>query len=166
MKHLKSGLAVFLLVLAAVFGIRLCLGGLWGQLDGYWMAQDFTQRFELNLRPKTLTFTMIEDTHGGFHNDGDTLWRIDLNGQRPVVEGDDWHTLPVAEDILRRATVLDEFGERSLLDSAPCLREDGGKWRILHRSTAGEGEEKGWFNWSLCVYDELGGCMYLYECDL
>lgn len=126
-------------------------------------AQDFISRYQLDLDPETLGVAALEDTHEGFHGDGESLQYFEVKGQAPDLK--DWQTLPLPEEIVQRATVLSGDTERNLLTESLPLEELRGRWKLVGGADDGASSQEAWTNWSVAIYDEDKNAFYLYQFD-
>ena len=126
-------------------------------------AQDFISRYQLDLDPETLGVAALEDTHEGFHGDGESLQYFEVKGQAPDLK--DWQSLPLPEEIVQRATVLSGDTERNLLTESLPLEELRGRWKLVGAADDGASSQEAWTNWSVALYDEEKNAFYLYQFD-
>lgn len=159
-KKALTGVVIAALALAVLLG---CGDNIW---NGYWEFQEkqqFVTCFDISLRPKNLSMETLCDDHGGFHGDGDAVYRVDLNGLRPLLEG--WEELPLPRELLEQAERVQEEGEHNLLTEYVPMDAITGQWKFVSRSEERYGSEWRYQNWSLCIYDENQNVFYWLECD-
>lgn len=125
-------------------------------------AKTLTEQFGVPVDSGALGVTKLEDTRG-FHGDGEVLYFLEVQGEAPKLDG--WEALPLPEEVVERAAVLSEDGERNLLTECLPLGELQGSWRLLSETGEGEASADGWRNWTLCLYDAEKNAFYLYCFD-
>lgn len=115
-----------------------------------------------------------EDTHGGFHGDGETTLILTFVGEeRTALEGeiaqaDGWKALPLTEN-LNRVVYEERFGD--LCEDVPQDLTDG--WYCFldrHSQAEDPADDSGLFgrasyNFTLAIYDGESGVLYCYEVD-
>lgn len=99
------------------------------------------------------------DTHGGFHGDGETIIQLRVGDISTLINGKEgWHELPVDEDMLR---LTPQFGDI-----------ESGCWYFYDRHSkatdpydysAVNGRFS--YNFSFAVYDSEAGLLNYYELD-
>ena len=109
------------------------------------------------------TLEYYENTHGGFHGDGETFVRIDLKDV--VFElSDEWKPLPLTEDLQKAVG-------RTGSDWFPTSIRNGFYYFCdRHSECTDPTDDSGLlgrysFNYTLAVYDADSGMLYYYECD-
>ena len=125
-------------------------------------AKVLVDKFGVQMDTKSLSAVKLEDTRG-FHGDGEVLYYLEAQGEKPVLSG--WEALPLSEEIVERATVLTGDSERNLLTESLPLDELKGCWKLLSGEDDADGSQDAWRNWSLCLYDEEKNAFYLYRFD-
>lgn len=117
----------------------------------------------------------LEDSHGGFHGDGDTFVVFQAPGFQP---GEDWQEFPLPENLsiaLWGGMVGDTQWGSLLTDEngEPLMPEiDGGYYYFRDRHSKSTNPEdpsellsRGSFNFTLAVYDADSETVYYFEKD-
>ena len=113
-----------------------------------------------------------EDTHGGFHGDGDSIDKIYFNDfqakifLKKVKKNKNWRKLPVTHELYTRIQYnLDGF-------NITIPEIENGYWFFKNRYTdaANVYDENGIynvgaFNYSVGIYDQDTNILWFYECD-
>lgn len=157
----KQALTLAGSVLAVGLACVLILPGILGG-GGVAQTVGLVQTFGLDVDPSALHAEKLADTHGGFHGDGESLYRFMLDGDAPALA--DWDELPVDAELVDRAAVLTGEGERNLLRDELDLNSLKGRWKLNVEQEA-DGSDAFWLNWSLCLWDEENKCFYWYQFD-
>lgn len=158
----KQALSLAGAVLAVGLACVLLLPGMLGGGTSA-QARNLVQTFALNVDAASLRTERLADTHSGFHGDGESLYRFTLTEETPALE--DWESLPLPEEVLDRAAVLSEDGERNLLRENLDLDSLRGRWKLVNGAVDGASSEEVWRNWSLCLWDGEQKCLYWYQFD-
>lgn len=115
-----------------------------------------------------------EDTHGGFHGDGDTTLILTFTEENrtaleeEIAEADGWKALPLTEN-LERVVYEGYFGE--LFEDVPRDLTDGWYFFMDRHSEAEDPRDdsglfgRGSYNFTLAIYDRSRGILYYYEMD-
>lgn len=117
------------------------------------------------------TVEFFDDTHGGFHNDGETCiqlrYRIDPP-QHQIRTSEDWQSLPASEDLqklLQASVQHDENLEQAL------AAENGYFWftdrhtDAVDKRNAEAALARGSFNYVFAIYDADDATIYFFKVD-
>lgn len=104
-----------------------------------------------------------EDTHGGFHGDGETYARILLENPAPECFVG-WSRLPLTEDLQKAVSRTQSGGFLTDIRSGYYYFCD------RHSESTDPADDSGLltrysYNYTLAVYDADTGILYYYECD-
>lgn len=124
-------------------------------------------------------FTVIseDDSHGGFHGDGDSLIVLDCSGNsdKAVQIVSDWNALPLSENL----QLIMYGGEKDGVNYAYNLAEEAGipvvtngcyRFCDRHSQSSNSTDDsellsRSSFNFSLAIYDADTDTLYYYEFD-
>ncbi len=150
-------------------------------LISYISSQSISRRISNSLGIKTPIYAKIEyeDSHGGFHGDGDTLAKVYLNGksaEEVIIEiKDKWKLLPLSENLnlMMYGGIKDNMEySYNLADKLKIPRIENGYWYFIDRhskstDTYNDADlfERNSFNFTLALYDLDINILYYIEFD-
>ncbi|MBQ7605297.1 MAG: hypothetical protein IJU59_02285 [Firmicutes bacterium] len=125
-----------------------------------WDEYEFKWHFDINWSAK-LSMEKMYDSYGGFPIDGERLYSVKFTGDdRTSLE--EWESLPLPPRI--NGLIYGHNGEvHSAADRIGMPKVTSGKWKYVDRGNTSVGYEP--FNFSICIYDEIGDVIYYYTCD-
>ena len=109
-----------------------------------------------------------EDSHGGFHGDGESLTVLRLSAAPDFAQAEGWSTLPLPKSLSQ--AVYGDGSHQALLDGFP-ESEDGFYWFYDRHSGSTDPQDPSdlWkrpsFNFSLALYDSESQQLYYAEFD-
>ncbi len=108
-----------------------------------------------------LTMTKMYDSHGGFHNDGEGLYKVSFNNEdRSWLEN--WESLPMPPRI--NGLIYGHNGDfYPTADRVGIPKITSGKWKYVDRGDKSIQHKT--FNISICIYDDVDDVIYYYTCD-
>lgn len=165
---MKKG-AELLLALGAFLLLSACNGGGQGSRELIQVGRTLG----LHLTGGTLVY--FEDSHGGFHGDGQTVAEIAIDGlAAELAQAEGWHALPMTGNAARAIYGDGESGPLSHRENGDGLFPEIGQGCYYFYDYHSQSEEpyddtelygRASWNFTVAAYDSEHGRLYFYQLD-
>ena len=158
---MKRFLTLVLIVLAVLYA----LGGRTAGAGEGWELRQVGRALGLDLSGGTLV--RLEDTHGGFHGDGETFAEVELDGLgEALADAPGWKPLPMPENVDRAVhlTGLEGLAEFDGIGEGFYFFCDRHSESEDPYDDAGLHDRGSW-NFTVAAYDSARGRLYYYKLD-